>query len=91
MSKIIVQNHPSERELQERGVFDWPLWEKEASEFPWSYDMTETCYLLEGQVEVTPAGGEPVAFGAGDMVTFPAGMSCVWNISEAVRKHYSFS
>lgn len=91
MSDITVENNPSESKLNELGALDWPIWEKEASEFPWSYEMSETCYLLEGQVEVTPTGGEPVAFGAGDLVTFPAGMSCVWKISTPVRKHYSFS
>ncbi|NIQ95655.1 MAG: cupin domain-containing protein [Desulfuromonadales bacterium] len=46
--------------------------------------------MLEGEVEVTPDGGETVRFGAGDLVTFPAGMSCRWSISKAVRKHYRF-
>lgn len=91
MSEITVVHHPLEVELLEMGVFDWPVWEKEVSEFPWSYEMTETCYMIEGKVEVTPTGGDPVTFGAGDMVTFPAGMSCGWKITEAVRKHYSFS
>jgi uncharacterized protein len=31
-----------------------------------------------------------VEFGAGDLVTFPKGMSCVWKIASAVRKHYRF-
>jgi hypothetical protein len=33
---------------------------------------------------------DKVEFGAGDFVTFPAGLSCVWDIKEAVRKHYNF-
>jgi len=59
-------------------------------EFPWSYDSSETCYFLEGDVAVTPDGGEPVEMGKGDLVTFPTGMSCTWNIREDVRKHYKF-
>ena len=47
--------------------------EKEVSEFPWHYDEMETCYLLEGDVTVTPDGGQPVRFGKGDLVTFPVG------------------
>jgi uncharacterized cupin superfamily protein len=35
-------------------------------------------------------GGEPVTFGKGDLVVFPQGMSCTWNVQEAVRKHYQF-
>ena len=33
-----------------------------------------------------PAGGEPVEVKAGDLVTFPAGMSCTWDVREAVHK-----
>ena len=39
---------------------------------------------------VTPEGGTPVRFGAGDLVVFPAGMDCRWDVQKAVRKHYRF-
>ncbi len=72
------------------GAFGWPIWEKEASIFPWTYDASETCYFLEGDVVVIPEGGEPMQMGAGDLVTFPAGMRYTWEIRKAVRKHYRF-
>lgn len=72
-------------------VKTWPVWEKEASEFPWTYDAEETCYFLAGRVIVTPENGTPVEMGAGDLVTFPAGMRCFWKVIEPVRKHYRFS
>lgn len=90
MSDILVEHNPSPAKLEVMGVYDWPIWEKEESTFPWTYDKQETCYLLEGQVEVTPDGGEPVTFGAGDLVTFPAGLKCTWKITEHVSKHYDF-
>ena len=90
MDHIMVERSPAQDRLNELRVFNWPVWEKEISEFPWHYDETEICYLLEGEVTVTPDGGEPVSFGAGDLVTFPAGMSCTWTITRAVRKHYCF-
>ena len=90
MSKIKVEHNPSEERLNELGVRDWPIWTKEASEFPWHYDEQERCYFLEGDVVVTPDGGEPVAMGVGDFVTFPEGMSCTWKIRKDVRKHYMF-
>ena len=90
MDTIKVEHNPSEEKLSELGVREWPVWTKEASEFPWSYDEKETCYILEGDVEVTPDGGAPVQMGAGDLVTFPQGMSCTWNIRKDVRKHYTF-
>lgn len=87
---IMIEESPTESGLNELGVFGWPIWEKEVSEFPWHYDEQEICYLLEGKVTVTPEHGAPVSFGAGDLVTFPAGMSCTWKIDKAVRKHYRF-
>ena len=88
--KITVERNPSEERLNGLGIFTWGIWAKEASEFPWHYDEKETCYFLEGEVVVTPDGGEPVSVGKGDLVTFPAGMSCHWNIRKDVRKHYTF-
>ena len=90
MASINITHQPDQSELDQLGVSNWPIWEKEVSTFPWTYDTPETCYLLEGEVVVTPDGGEPVSFGKGDLVTFPAGMSCTWDIRQAVRKHYRF-
>jgi len=88
---IKIETQLSQQRLGELGVADWGIWSKEVSCFPWTYDSEETCYFLEGEVEVTPQGGVPLVMGAGDLVTFPAGMSCTWNIRRAVRKHYRFS
>jgi uncharacterized cupin superfamily protein len=90
MSKIKVIRNPAQKQLDELGVNDWPIWTKESSEFPWTYDETETCFFLEGDVVVTPEGGEPVKVGKGDLVTFPTGMSCTWKIRKDVKKHYRF-
>jgi len=88
--KIKVEHHPDPATLETAGVRDWPIWTKEESTFPWTYDAAETCYFLDGEVVVTPDSGEPVQVGKGDLVTFPAGMSCTWEIKRAVRKHYKF-
>lgn len=87
---IRVESQPSRDRLTELGVFDWPIWTKEASTFPWTYDDSETCYFLAGEVIVTPKGGSPVTMGTGDLVRFPAGMSCTWEIRADVEKHYRF-
>lgn len=89
-SQIQIEHQPTQEQLQKLDVFNWSIWTKSVSEFPWTYDDAETCYFLEGEVTVTPNGGEPVSMGKGDLVTFPAGMSCTWKITKAVRKHYSF-
>ena len=88
--KIQVEHNPSPERLTALKVEDWPIWSKEVSTFPWSYDSTEICYLLEGEVIVTPDGGEPVQIGKGDLVTFPVGMACTWDIRRPVKKHYQF-
>ena len=72
------------------GVDSWQIWTKEVSEFPWTYDVNETCYILEGSVTVTPEGGEPVKLEENDLVTFPAGLSCTWQIHSDIKKHYKF-
>lgn len=67
-------------------------WGCPPSKFPWTYSNKETCYLLQGKVKVTPDGSnESVEIGAGDLVEFPKGMSCTWDVSVAVDKHYNFS
>jgi uncharacterized cupin superfamily protein len=80
---------PNDAELESLGVRSWPTWTKEPSTFDWRYDESETCYLLEGDVEVTTSEGT-VKFGAGDLVTFPSGLSCTWTVKVGVRKHYKF-
>lgn len=87
MSQIQVEKL-AQQELEDMGVFDWPVWEKGESRFPWSYAEQEVCYITEGRVTVEPDDGEPVTIEAGDLVTFPQGMSCTWDIHEGVRKHY---
>ena len=90
MSEIEVVSNLSEEQLDELGVYSWPIWTKEVSIFPWTYDDREVCLFLEGDVVVTPEGGEPVQMGKGDLVTFPKGMSCNWEIRQDVKKHYNF-
>jgi len=90
MSNIIVEHNPSPDKLQSMGVSSWPTWSKEVSKFPWTYSEQEVAYVLQGEVTVTPDGGAPVSFGKGDLVTFPAGMSCTWEVKAPLRKHYRF-
>lgn len=90
MCTISITHNPSAETLEKLGVKNWPIWTREASEFPWFYDEKETCYFLEGEVTVTPEGGEPVNIRKGDLVVFPQGMSCTWKIHKDVRKHYKF-
>ena len=86
--KILVEK-PTEAKLKSLNVFSWDIWTKEPSNFDWNYDEQEVCFFLEGEVTVkTPY--ETVSFGKGDLVTFPQGLSCTWQVKKNVRKHYKF-
>ena len=89
-TEIEVRRALSREELDAMGVFAWGIWEKEASRFPWTYGEEEECYLLEGEVVVTPDGGQPVEIRAGDFVRFAASLSCTWEIKRDVKKHFRF-
>ncbi|OGX12240.1 MAG: cupin [Omnitrophica bacterium RIFOXYB12_FULL_50_7] len=86
--KITVEK-PTTEKLNTLKIFSWPIWTKEVSSFDWYYDEKEICYFLEGEVTVKTPDGE-VSFGKGDLVMFPRGLKCVWNIKKPVKKHYQF-
>tara|TARA_B100000965_G_scaffold74920_1_gene59218 strand:- start:36 stop:311 length:276 start_codon:yes stop_codon:yes gene_type:complete len=75
----------------ELGIKNWPIWTCDESCLDWTYDEKETCLLLEGEVTVTPDAGEPVKFNSKDLVVFPQGMDCRWDVHQPVRNHYRFS
>ncbi|XP_049365190.1 uncharacterized protein LOC125830010 [Solanum verrucosum] len=88
---VKVINNPPQSKLTDLGVTSWPKWGCPPSKFPWTYSAKETCYLLKGKVKVYPDGSnQAVEIGAGDLVEFPKGMSCTWDVSEEVDKHYKF-
>ncbi|XP_014512462.1 uncharacterized protein LOC106771078 [Vigna radiata var. radiata] len=88
---IKIERNPPESKLTQLGVRKWPKWGCPPSKFPWTYEAKETCYLLEGKVKVFPSGSnESVEIAAGDLVVFPKGMSCTWDVSVGVDKHYKF-
>ncbi len=64
----------------------------------WRYNITDDVsgrmYLdyrsRLGVAEGFGANYNTKEFGKGDFVTFPKGLSCVWDIKEPVKKHYNF-
>ena len=47
--------------------------------------------VIEGEALVTMDDGTVVELRPGTLATFPAGSSCVWDVTQALTKHYSFS
>jgi len=87
--KIEVRK-PSEKELKDLNIKSWPIWEKEVSTFDWFYDEKETCLFLDGEVEIELSDGGKVKLAKDDLVIFPKGLRCKWNIKKRVKKHYKF-
>ena len=88
MSKIEVKK-PDKQELDRLGVEHWSRWGCEVSTFDWEYDLDETAYVLQGRVKVHTDEGT-VEVGRGDLVTFPRGMKCRWEVLEPIRKVFRF-
>ena len=87
----MMKKIPSEEELTKLDVESWGVWTKEVSEFPWSYGEMETCFILEGEVEVEDTEtGDKIEFKKGDLVQFKEGLKCNWKVKKPVRKYYNF-
>lgn len=92
MSNIIVSK-ASQQELDQLNISKWPTWQKEVSVFDWNFPEQEIAYIIAGECVVTPVDGQgklgvPVSFTAGDLVTFPEGLSVKWEVKKALHKHY---
>ena len=88
MSNIVIKQLSND-EINDMGILNWPIWTCEISEFPWEYDVEESCLLLDGEVFVT-IGSDTVHIKVGDFVIFPKGLACVWKVTKPIRKHYQF-
>ncbi|GMJ11253.1 hypothetical protein like AT3G04300 [Hibiscus trionum] len=89
---ITVETNPSAARLSELGIQSWPKWGCPPGKYMLKFDAEETCYLVRGKVKVYPKGSsEFVEFGAGDLVIIPQGLSCTWDVSVAIDKHYKFA
>ena len=95
MSEIKVEKLDKEKIKQlgipevpkETGV--WSVWECDPSEFDWEYSDKEVAYVYEGKVTVKTASGE-TKIQTGDLVTFPKGLKCKWQVQDKIRKVYKF-
>ena len=83
----IIVKKPTEEE--KAFMLKQPTWSCGVSEFDWFYSSEEHALILEGEVTVEHSEGS-TSFGAGDYVILPKGLSCVWKVKKAVKKHYYF-
>lgn len=52
------------------------------------YDEWEFCHVLEGECELTPDGGAPQRYQAGDSFVIEPGFSGVWRVLAPMRKRF---
>ncbi|MFH1655971.1 MAG: cupin domain-containing protein [Candidatus Omnitrophota bacterium] len=95
MSEIRIEK-PDNAKLKQLGIpvspkniGDWSVWECDPSTFDWEYSDTEICYIYQGKVTVKTPSVE-VEIKSGDLVTFPKGLKCTWQVKERIRKVYTF-
>jgi uncharacterized cupin superfamily protein len=64
------------------------IWQCSAGPSYWVQEENEFIYVLSGSLTVTPDGGKPATFGAGDCAMFPRGWRGTWDLHETVRTVY---
>lgn len=69
-------------------VGDAGIWECTPGRFRRQVPQAEYSYFIAGHGSFTADGGEPVEFGAGDAIYFPANSEGEWDIRETVRKAF---
>jgi len=74
--------------LEALGVHDWPIYASGVDDFEHRFAQDETCYVIEGEVTVTPRGGASFVFRKGDLATFARGTVVRWDMRVPFRKHY---
>lgn len=89
----IKVSKPLPGEVEKMQIKSWSTWGCGESKFPWTYSDTETAYMIKGKVIVTPDNKDlpAVTLERGDLAIFPAGMSCTWEVQEAISKYYKFN
>ncbi|KAL5215024.1 hypothetical protein ABZP36_004176 [Zizania latifolia] len=67
------------------------IWGCPPGKFQLKFEARLTCYFLKGRVKASVMGsGKCVEFGAGDLVVFPKGLRCTWDVVVGIDMHYNF-
>ena len=89
MNTVTIET-PDAARLARLGVDHWLPGEKAVADSAWTHDVSETSHCPDGHVVVPPADGGPVGIVTGNVLTFPAGLSCTWKALSPFRKRYRF-
>ena len=88
MVKILIKSPCSASLIIQYGIKNWPIWEREPCNFSWNYMEKEICYIIEGEAKIKTEAGESYLIKSGDLVKFPEGLSCEWQIIKSIKKHF---
>ena len=88
MVKVIIKSPCSASVIIQYGIKNWPIWECEPSNFSWNYNEKEICLIIEGEANIKTKAGESYFIQSGDLVEFPEGFSCEWQIIKNIKKHF---
>lgn len=78
-----------EQDLSRGDTVNTGIWEASPGEhLSIKGDSYEFCHILSGIIQLTPEGGEPVIYRAGDSFIMKPGFVGVWKTIETVRKIY---
>ena len=86
--KVLIQSPCSASVIIKYGIKNWPIWEGELSKFSWDYNEKEICLIIEGEASIKTEEGKIFIIKSGDLVEFPEGLSCEWQITKKIKKHY---
>jgi uncharacterized protein len=88
MKPIKIEKATPEK-LKQLGADNWPAWECGPSKFPWQYPFDETAHVKKGKAIITTENGEKHEIVSGDLVFFPKGLKCTWEVIEKIEKVYT--
>ncbi len=86
--KVLIKSPCSASIIIQYGIKNWPIWESEPINFSWNYSEKEICLIIEGEAKIKTKAGEIYLIKSGDLVEFPKGISCEWQIIKSFKKHF---
>ena len=86
--KILIKSPCSASVIIQYGIKNWPVWECGPSNFSWNYNEKEICLIIEGEAKIKTDAGEIYFIKSGDLVEFPEGLYCEWQIKKSFKKHF---
>ncbi len=84
---LIIKSPCSASVIIQYGIKNWPIWECEPSSFQWNYEEKETCLIIKGEAKIK-FDNKIFTIISGDLVVFPKGLVCYWEIIKPIKKHF---